>query len=433
MMRGMPGGMWPKAVLGAGVLLCIGANLPPQEPGAEYDTVINYLSSDGLADPVTMLQRDIDSGKLKLDFDPEKGYLPAVLKLFNVPVSSQTLVFSKTSDQAAFTSPEKPRALYFNDHVFVGFAQGHPQLDVIAMDPKKGAIFFTVPQTPSDKPQFKRGDGCLNCHANAKTLGAPGLIIRSVQTLPDGRPRQQVNTFIAGHNNPLRERWGGWYVTGTHGADEHMGNAFLANIKPKDFQLAATSNITDLRDRFDTTKYLSPHSDTVALLVLDHATRMQNHITAAQYNSLHAIHDKEKGAIDEATFKKRIADAVEPMLAYMLLQDEAPLRGPVKGTSDFQSDFPKIGPHDKKGRSLREFELQTRVFRYPCSYYIYNETFDALPAATKDRFWQRLDEVLEGKDKSVQFSRMKPEEARAVKEILVETKPEFAAWLKNRA
>lgn len=55
----------------------------------------------------------------------------------------------------------------------------------------------------------------------------------------------------------------------------------------------------------------------------------------------------------------------------MLFVDEAPLTGPVKGGSGFAEAFAARGPRDGKGRSLRDFALRRRLFRYPCSYMIY--------------------------------------------------------------
>src|SRR5262245_34732679 len=54
----------------------------------------------GLAsDPVEELQKKLNSGLAKLEFEGERGYLASLLKNLDVPISSQTLVFSKTSLQ----------------------------------------------------------------------------------------------------------------------------------------------------------------------------------------------------------------------------------------------------------------------------------------------------------------------------------------------
>jgi hypothetical protein len=105
------------------------------------------------------------------------------------------------------------------------------------------------------------------------------------------------------------------------------------------------------------------------------------------------------------------------------------LKAPVKGVSGFAEEFAKKGPTDKKGRSLREFDLTRRMFRYPMSYLVYSEAFDALPPAAKERFYARLVEVLDGKDKTPMFASMTAEDRASVRAILLETKPEFARYV----
>ena len=67
------------------------------------------------------------------------------------------------------------------------------------------------------------------------------------------------------------------------------------------------------------------------------------------------------------------------MVGYMLFVDEAPMNGPIKGVSTFTKTFPARGPADKQGRSLRDFDLQKRLFKYPLSYMIYTKAFDSMP------------------------------------------------------
>jgi hypothetical protein len=66
------------------------------------------------------------------------------------------------------------------------------------------------------------------------------------------------------------------------------------------------------------------------------------------------------------------------------------LEHPVTGDSGFAEKFAASGPRDKRGRSLRDFDLKTRIFRYPLSYMVYSETFDALPAPARDRLLRKL-------------------------------------------
>ena len=281
----------------------------------------------------------------------------------------------------------------------------------------------------------------------------PGLDVRSVYTASDGTPISQVDSFVNGHNSALEERWGGWYVTGTHAGALHLGNGFVAKpIHREDlhggqppFEMSAGANVTNLNDRFDTARYLSGHSDIAALMVLEHEVRMQNLITKANYETRLALAERPRtneSATSESSSvsigqsqtpasnwaRERIALAGETLLEYMLFRNEAPLKGTVKGTSSFVDDFQRCGPSDSKGRSLRQFNLTTRLFRYPCSFLIYSRAFDALPQEMKTYLWQRLDKILTGADHSPTYESMNRADRQAVREILRDTKPEFAAW-----
>src|SRR5579871_1236978 len=98
------------------------------------------------SDPVAQLQAKLDSGAASLEFDADHGYLKSLLQALNIPVDSQGLVFSKTSLQASLISPQTPRALYFNDDVYVGWVPGTKALEIASVDPKNGPVFYLLPQ-----------------------------------------------------------------------------------------------------------------------------------------------------------------------------------------------------------------------------------------------------------------------------------------------
>ena len=143
--------------------------------------------------------------------------------------SSQVLVFSKTSFQRERISPQSPRAVFFNDEVYVGYVVGSPLLELATVDPKLGWVFYTLEQAEVEKPKFVRTDQCLECHASAKTMGVPGHLVRSFATDDDGVVDLATGTSLVNHRTPLEERWGGWYVTGTHGNQLHsaFGKALI--------------------------------------------------------------------------------------------------------------------------------------------------------------------------------------------------------------
>ena len=419
------------------------------------DTVIHYEASAGLANPVARLQARMTAGKRTLKFEKQRGYLLSLLEALNIPVSSQTLVFSKTSSQREQTSPKTPRAIYFSGDVYVGWAPDCPVIDLAAIDANLGAVFYTLEQEPTQRPAMTRRFDCLSCHKSAKTSYLPGVFVRSTYTGADGTPLATARGFVSGHNSSLDQRWAGWYVSGTHisrsalasgtaplpGEGEfHLGNLISSNsVEPEKLDVTAGANLSDLRGLFDWRRYLSRHSDIVALLVLEHQVRMHNLLTAANYETRHALaelQDKPLAPADLAGLnvesswpQQRIAIAGENLLKYLLFRDEALLKGPVKGTSSFAADFQRVGPRTSDGRSLRQLDLQKRLFRYPCSFLVYSAEFDELPPEMKEYLWRRLGEILYGRDDSPTYASLPAEDRHAVFEILRQTKPEFDAWL----
>jgi hypothetical protein len=395
------------------------------------DRVIQYNRSDDLADPVAKLQRQMARSGTTLAFEPSHGYLIAVLRALAIPASSQGLVFSKTSLHADHVSPRTPRAVYFNDNAYVSWAPGAEEMDVTAVDPKKGPIFYTLEQRETFPPHFERRAVCTGCHLGPKTLNVPGHLLRSVITAADGRPLSQMDRFSIGHGSPLDQRWGGWYVTAANDRSKHMGNLVAVGDDPRNFQMIGS--LADLDSRIEISRYLSSGSDIVALLVLAHQVKMDNLMTRANYETRYALADQQAAGYPAAPLtdstKQHIAHVAEPLLEYMLFRDEAPLEGPIEGSSSFTHDFERLGPRDRKGRSLRQLDLRTRLMRYPCSYLIYSEAFDDLPQPLKDYLWRRLAQILSGRDQSAVYAGMAAQDREAVFEILRATKPEFARSL----
>jgi hypothetical protein len=231
------------------------------------------------------------------------------------------------------------------------------------------------------------------------------------------------------HRTPFEDRWGGWYVTGTHADMRHIGNAVgHDSAHPELLDLHDTQNLTSLAKKFDAHGYLSGVSDIVALMTLEHQTRMTNLMIRTGWEARMA----EVPGVDQAV-KTQFETDLESLVTYMLFADEATLRGPVVGVSTFTKTFAVRGPRDHQGRSLRDFDLQRRMFRYPLSYMIYSEAFDAMPAQVKERVYRRLYDLLTGRDQSDKFKRLSADDRRAVLEILRETKPGLPEYFKTGA
>jgi len=391
------------------------ALIPIDHPAIQYD-------ARPLDDRITRLGRELLSGKVHLTPSAE-GYLPSLLQALGVNPDSQTLVFSKTSFQAARIEPRNPRAIYFSDDVMVGFVRGSDLLEVASLDPQQGMVFYSF-NGASNPPSFDRRDACLQCHTSPGTLGIPGLLIASSYTDASGMPAFRGGQRITDDRTPFEDRWGGWYVTGTHADMRHIGNAVgHDSAHPELLDLHDTQNITSLAKKFDPRGYLSGVSDIVALMTLEHQTRMTNLMIRAGWEA--RIADPEA--------KAQFDTDLESLVTYMLFADEATLRGPVVGVSTFTKTFAARGPRDRQGRSLRDFDLQKRLFRYPLSYMVYSEAFDAMPDQVKERVYRRLYDVLTGRDQSDKFKKLSAEDRQAVLEILRETKPGLPGYFKTGA
>jgi hypothetical protein len=405
----------------------------PFVAAADVDADPIRYSTATPANAVSRLQEQLAAGKAALTNDKRHGYLRDLLKALKVPESSQVLVFSKTSLQRHRISPVRPRALYFNDDLYVGFCQNGDLIELSAADPNLGTIFYSLDQKKADRAVITRqGETCLLCHGSSQNEGLPGHLVRSVYPDARGLPVLSAGSHRTDHTSPLKERWGGWYVSGTSGAQTHLGNLTVEErTRPEEVDNKAGVNVTDLSPFFKTSLYLTPHSDIVALMVLEHQTAAHNRLTRANLLTRIALHDeaelnkalgRQSPGHSESTIS-RVRGAGEPLVKYLLFCEEAPLTGPVQGTSGFAAEFARRGPFDQRGRSLRDFDLRTRMFKYPCSYLIYSAAFDGLPAEVKDYVYRRLWEVLTGKDAGKDFAHLSAADRQAVREILLETKP----------
>ena len=377
----------------------------------EEDTIAYSKTPD--QGPVTRLQRRMDEGKVKLKHEAAHGYLLSVLEELKVPRSSQMLVFSKTSFQRERISPRNPRAIYFSDDVYVGYVPGSPMLEISAVDPKLGGVFYTLDQSVREKPRFVRTDQCLECHATGKTMGVPGHLVRSFETDESGVTDLKSGVSQVTHRTPLAERWGGWYVSGTHGDQTHRGN--LIGSEAFDRQKREPNylgNVTNLSELFESSILPAAHSDIVALMVLEHQTHMHNYLARLNYAARIAL--LQYGHV------RYLQSAIDGFLKYALFTEEAALTAPVTGTSAFAKEFAAAGRKDSKGRSLRDFDLRTRMFKYPCSYLIYSEAFDELPGLLKEAIYKRLFEVLTGEEE--EFESLSPDTRQAILEIIRETR-----------
>lgn len=402
--------------------LCVAA--APAAAQLRYDSeypVIGYGKTPP-TDAFSKLMQQSGANPEWLRHDPlGRGYLDSLLAALDIDPASQVLVFSKTSLKQRFITPENPRSLFFNDEVYVGFVPGSTTLEIGAMDPNLGPVFFDFAQNPQaperSNQQLSR---CLRCHDTYSMTGGgvPRFMLNSVYAGADGNLVSHELSEITDTTTPLERRWGGWYVTGTHGDQRTLGNLVIRDPSVlREPELAGIGNQMNLAGIVALDKYLRPTSDIVALLVLEHQVEVQNRLTRLNYDSRMRL---EQGALDSAT----LDTLTRPVLDSLFMAHEAPLGAPVGGSTDYAANFQQKGPRDSQGRSLRELDLQTRTFRYPLSYLIYSDAITALADPVRAYLFGRIKAVLTNAPDAPQYPHLSADQRSAVLAILRDTKPE---------
>jgi len=192
-------------------------------------------------------------------------------------------------------------------------------------------------------------------------------------------------------------------------------------------------NLENLDAVFDTKPYLTNRSDIVALQVLLHQSTVQDRITEVNFDTRTALGKAGKdpsdgrGVILPPDSRKQIGEEMDALVDEMLLVGDPGFKDRIGGNSGFDHWFQSRGPRDSHGRSLRELDLNTRLFKYPCSFLIYSDAFDSLPRYARDYVYGRLVKILTGKDSSPQYAGLSEADRQAVVEILTATKPDFAS------
>jgi hypothetical protein len=368
--------------------------------------------------------------KTKLEARKEEGQLgyglkalEFVLKELNVPKESQVLVFSKTSLQNARITPQTPRCLYFSENAYVGYVPGGT-IEVIIQDPVLGPVFYVVEPDRDGAIKIERDTNrCLSCHATSRTENVPGMLIRSVYADEEGHPILQLGTHDVAHETALADRWGGWYATGKTSLP-HLGNRVF---KEDSDLMPSIISIKSVEGKVDVTSYLMPTSDVVALLVLEHQTKMHNLINAASMNYRRSVYFMKILDPDADLTNSSSSDIAEngakDIVNYLFFKDEADLGDGVEGDAQFQQAFVKRFPKSKEGNSLAEFRLYGRIFKNRCSYMVYSDAFKGMPALLREKVIARMKRVVAGEEKGFEY--LKKSELKRIDTILRET---LADW-----
>ncbi len=407
-------------------LLCLaifsGAALAEPFAG-DIDLPPHNYHSRPLTDRFTRLKDDLEGGRIALDRTSEKAFLQSLLKVFGIPASSQMLVFSTTSLQLRYITPANPRALYFNEDLYVGYIPG-ARLEIVSLDPEAGAVFYIFDMPRGTEPiRAERSDRCANCHVAADTGHVPGLVVKSVVPGPSGGSLVSYRQEQSGHGIPFSERFGGWYVTGRHSITEHWGNT-IGRLSAGNVQ---RTSITP-GQHFDFAKYLVPTSDILPQLLLEHQTGFVNRVVEAGYRARAAL-AAAPGQLAPAQVAE-INDQARLVTRYLFFADEVPLpTGGVEGDAAYKKEFLSTRKPGAGGAALKDFDLRTRLFRHRCSYMIYSPVFTGLPAPMKQAIYRRMSEALSTTRPDPEYAYLPAVEKQFLRGILKSTLPDLpAGW-----
>lgn len=401
--------------------------------------------------PVYRLDEQIKAGEVTLEWNDDNGYLQSLLQALDIAPSSQMLVYSPTSLQYKLITHNTPRALYFNEDVYIGYVLNSEIVEITAIDESMGMVFYIFNNKQEPETYFDRSSQvCLVCHDSQGTMGGgtPRLLTMSSVYNDRGESLQR----FSGEGNiddqsPISIRWGGWYVTGQHWQQKHLGNILLKDKSElANLEQAYRGNIDTLDGLLDTSPYLEPTSDIVALMILEHQLTVQNQITYIQFKAPSVLnrtgldHLLEVASWEEipATTKNSLRPMHDKLIDLMLMKEAATLEDKISGDPGFEEWFLQRGIQDSEGRSLRDLDLKDSLFQYPLSYLIYSPQFDALPAYSRDYIYLRLAAILQNQEQEQTQEIQKAEgqsawsgidERQSIVEILQDTKPEFVPYL----
>lgn len=375
-------------------------------------------------DRLARLRKQIEAGGVKLDTSDDKAFLASLLKALDVPISSQLLVFSASSLQSEIINPRNPRALYFNEDVYVGYVPGG-KVEIIAMDPEMGAMFYIFerlrPQGPV--PPITRSDKCFNCHAGNATKRVPGLIAESLLPMLSGASLETYRRDEQGHQIPLEKRFGGWHLTGEHHLKDSLANMMGRTSASRGFEKVKIEpgQMSDLK------LHLLPTSDILPHLIHEHQIGFENRVFHAAYVMRQLMADG-RGTLPLSA-KPQVEELADELARYILFADEAklPPEG-ISGDAEFIREFQRNKKPNEGGLSLKDFDLKTRIFKYRASYMLYTDSWQKLPPFLKERVYFKMAEGLREQNANPTYAHLLASEKQAIRTIIKRTVPNLPSW-----
>ena len=380
-------GIPPKPLLTA---FLIGQVLAASSKESEFPLVSfraevhQYLEKEP-KDPFSLIKEELEAGILSYDHEQPLGYLESLLEKLKISKYSQQLVFSTTSLQLSKISPRNPRAIYFNEDLYLGYVPGG-EIEVIGIDPEMGAIpYIFSPPYGKEKawhPKALRSRRCMNCHANSDIGGAPGLLVSSVIPGPGGGSIDAFRQAETGHSIPYDLRFGGWHLTGSHTFPTSWANSTGVMSK---------SVVTKIPNPpgtfFNWNQYLVSESEVIANLILEHQVGFINRCVGATYRLREFFLLEESK--DPEQRRERLAREANRIVEYALFSNEAPLPKPISfANSSFAKSF------QGKANPLRQLNLKDRLMERRCSYMIESLAFQGLPRELKGGVFSQIKAIM---------------------------------------
>lgn len=372
-------------------------------------------------DHATQLLAKLSSGEVKLDNKDQRSLTRSLLAALDVTVSSQLLVFSGSASQGLNVNPKNPRAIYFNDEVYVGIVPGG-LLEMIGVDANIGGVPYTFQNVGTGRtPTTTGGTECMRCHSGQQSGFAPGFLTRSFVPNENGLMLGTQPLGNEGHERPLGRRFGGWFVTSAR--PDIFGKAGLvARTEEANPRQVIGYKTTHPGQLYDSKIHLAESSDILANLLHEHQIGFHNRVARVLMSA------SDDGCQDgERVFPTHAQDIAE-LVAYMLFRNEAALpEDGIVGDPGFIKDFSRNRRAAKSGAALKDLDLTTRLLKHRCTYMIYTRPWLEMPERVKDKIYAKLHSALLGADDA--GSHLPAAERREIVQILSETMPDLpSAW-----
>ncbi|MEM7697224.1 MAG: hypothetical protein AAF236_02330 [Verrucomicrobiota bacterium] len=418
---------WLKVVAGVTLLGSI-AEVARAQAFNDFDLAPHSYYSNERADRMSLLLARVEAGDVDLGTERQLPLLERLLEELEIPVSSQILLFSKTSLQRKLITPSNPRAMYFNDDTHLAWMPGG-KMEIISFDSESGGRFF-IEESPFREPEpivFDSPKSCFGCHGGSATNYLPGPLARSNFTSETGGRLGSVAVHIRmSHEVAFEDRWGGYFVTGAPASLAHLGNSF-AQRQDRTVYLDRESHreMNSLDGYFDPAKFPATGSHIVNLLVFDHQIEAHNRLIEARYR--HRQVEYETNKFGRAISKTRVDTErfFDRLVDYLLFTEEVPLTGhSIERNPAFEEAFRSRRKTGPDGRSLRDFDLENHIFANRLSYMIQTPAFTDAPLAMRERVYSRLRETLVERD-SGRHAHVGRIERERILSILMATHPDF--------